>query len=132
MSKKRKHENYVKNICKNYKHGDIVFIFIISSKINRAWITLEVTERDIKNGIDVEFPGLYLFSGFWYGDNALDHNSYGKVIPLSGTEKVFGNFKHYKNKNLTYNEWDNITTKVFEENHNFIVVREQENIDCQL
>lgn len=46
----------------------------------RRGVVLRVTLKDIKtSSIQVRRPGLYVFSGYWYGKNPLDHRSFGKI-----------------------------------------------------
>ena len=114
MSRKRKYSNYINNICIHYNHGDITFELRDKSLTYYPWVIITVHQHHLDDGLDVEFPGLYKFSGFWYGDNALEPRSYGKVLPLSGNEKIYDNFINYKTKNLTFYEWDEIMTYAFE------------------
>lgn len=58
---------------------------------NRLWIVLEVTSKDIKQGVQVDKPGLYAFGGLWNGSRPHRHRSYGKVIPLNDKMKVVRN-----------------------------------------
>ena len=62
----------------------------------RKWVILSVTSWDIEYGsTDADEPGFYAFGGMWYGDNALSIRSYGKILPLDGTEKVIGAVTDY-------------------------------------
>lgn len=45
----------------------------------RKGVVLLVSQKDINNGTNVRKPGLYIFSGYWYGTNPLSHKSYGKI-----------------------------------------------------
>lgn len=65
--------------------GDIIEI----EDYKRKWIALFVTKWDIEFGrIDAKRPGLHAFGGMWHGDNPLSIHSFGKILPLDGTEKV--------------------------------------------
>lgn len=50
----------------------------------RFWIILDVTKEQIERGTNAEKPGLYAFSGMWYGDDPLNIGSFGKILPLNG------------------------------------------------
>jgi hypothetical protein len=57
-------------------HGQLVSL----PGYSRKGIVLRVTLKDIKtSNVQVRRPGLYVFSGYWYGTNPLDFNSYGKI-----------------------------------------------------
>lgn len=66
------------------KTGDLISI----QGYTRKGVALYVSKTDIKNGINVYRPGLYVFSGYWYGTNPLSHRSYGKIHGQTG--KVIG------------------------------------------
>lgn len=60
---------------------------------NRIWVVLEVTEKYFDEWhIDVPEPGLYAFGGMWYGDDPLDIENFGKVLPLSNKFSIIDNF----------------------------------------
>lgn len=57
-------------------HGQIVSL----PGFTRRGIVLRVTLKDIKTtGVQVLRPGLYVFSGYWYGEDPLDYKCYGKI-----------------------------------------------------
>lgn len=59
----------------------------------RKWVVLDVSQDDIDNReVDVAVPGVYIFTGMWYGDDALTFDSMGKVSGLGNTvgAKVVG------------------------------------------
>lgn len=62
------------------RHGDLVSI----PGYARKGVALEVTRRDIAHGTNVLRPGLYIFSGYWYGNKPLDIASYGKIHGQAG------------------------------------------------
>lgn len=46
---------------------------------SRKGVALRVSWADIKKGINARRPGVYIFSGYWYGTNPLSIASYGKI-----------------------------------------------------
>lgn len=71
----------------------------------RAWVVLFVTDADINSGPTLkracaEHPGLYAFGGMWHGKRKLHRRSYGKILPLDGTEKVIGHVRDYSAADL--------------------------------
>jgi len=56
--------------------------FTDDSGIYRRVVVLPVTKKDIKRGINAEFPGLYGFRGLWYSGNGTKIKSYGKIYEL--------------------------------------------------
>lgn len=58
----------------------------------RYAIILEVTEKDINNGINADDVGLYLFRGQWYGEDRLDINSYGKIEGKYTNQEIISNY----------------------------------------
>lgn len=48
----------------------------------RCWVVLQVTEKDVKRGINADVPGRYAFAGMWYGRNPAKIRSYGKIRSL--------------------------------------------------
>jgi hypothetical protein len=60
----------------------------------RRGVILQVTQADILKGIDVKTPGLYLFSGMWYGKDPNNHMSFGKIQTPFG--RVIGNLRGTK------------------------------------
>lgn len=57
-------------------------------------VALIVTKKDIKNGINASNPGLYLFRGYWYGKDPLNHASYGKIEGKIG--RVVGRMRNHQ------------------------------------
>jgi hypothetical protein len=67
----------------------------------RLGIVLEVTENDIKKGINADTHGLYVFSGMWYGRDKFKIKSFGKIHDLDEIEFIVHDSCHYvKNKIL--------------------------------
>lgn len=60
----------------------------------RKGVVLRVTQQDINNGTNVRKPGLYIFSGYWYGKDPLAHSSYGKIHGQVG--KVIGTVRNHQ------------------------------------
>ena len=58
---------------------------------NRLWVTLLVNHNDIRNGMNVKQPGIYLFGGMWYGRDPNNKASFGKIISARGV--VVGNVR---------------------------------------
>lgn len=57
-------------------HGQLVSL----PDYSRKGVVLRVTLKDIKTtGVQVLRPGLYVFSGYWYGTDPLDFRCYGKI-----------------------------------------------------
>lgn len=57
-------------------HGQLVSL----PGYNRKGVVLRVTLKGIKTtNVQVMRPGLYVFSGYWYGTDPLNFNSYGKI-----------------------------------------------------
>jgi hypothetical protein len=57
-------------------HGQLVSL----PGYSRKGVVLRVTKKDMKTtGVQVMRPGLYVFSGYWYGTDPLDFRSYGKI-----------------------------------------------------
>lgn len=77
-------------------HGQLV----LSHDYNRKGVVLRVTLKDIKTtGVQVLRPGLYVFSGYWYGTDPLDFRSYGKILGKRG--KALGRVTdHHQAKKL--------------------------------
>jgi hypothetical protein len=46
-----------------------------------------VTAQDLRRGLNVNTPGLHLFGGYWYAQEAqggpLRHEAYGKVLEVT-------------------------------------------------
>lgn len=84
---KRKRKN-LQNKTKEEVIGGILFKpgQLYQTKDNRTIIILEVTNKDLKRGINADRPGLYGFRGFWYGHDRFKIKSYGKIYELTGTE----------------------------------------------
>jgi hypothetical protein len=57
----------------------------------RRLVVLKVTKRGIKRGMNARRPGLYMFTGMWYGKNPNDHKSFGKILTPYG--RVVGNVR---------------------------------------
>lgn len=57
--------------------------FRLPGTLPRLWVGLRVTQADIDRGYFAGKPGLYLFSGMWYGDDPTDKRSFGKMVPLA-------------------------------------------------
>lgn len=68
------------------KHGDLVAL----RGQRRRWVALQVSAADLRRGIDVARPGLYLFTGYWYGGQPLSHRSYGKVVEVLPGARAVG------------------------------------------
>lgn len=70
------------------KHGDLIILNKFVNKYGyhrrRKAVVLQVTQKDIDNGIDAIKPGLYAFHGFWYGKDPLSVASYGKIAEPVG------------------------------------------------
>lgn len=64
-----------------------------TSKWRKHYIALPVTKRDMRR-VDVPEPGMYLFSGFWYGRSGRPdfktHRGYGKVGHTHAGCRVIG------------------------------------------
>lgn len=75
------------------KNGDLVSV--IRTRFGRRYqilcVALKVTAEDIRLGTNVRLPGLYLFRGYWYGTDPLNHHSYGKIEGQYG--KVVGRLR---------------------------------------
>lgn len=55
----------------------------------RLWVRLSLTQAQIDHPSSLlDTPGDYLFTGMWYGDDPLDPDSYGKVVPVTGAIPV--------------------------------------------
>ena len=66
------------------KHGDIVLVG------GRKGVALNVSLSDITRGVpskrvQVSKPGTYVFAGYWYGQDPLNHANYGKILGDAGT-----------------------------------------------
>lgn len=61
---------------------------IVLPKHLRFWVVLDVSQKDIDKGLDVEKPGLYAFAGMWHGTDPADAGSFGKVLPIDGGHVV--------------------------------------------
>ncbi|MBI6883159.1 hypothetical protein [Pseudomonas putida] len=60
----------------------------------RKGIALRVTAKDIKTtGVQVRRPGVYIFSGYWYGEDPKDFRSYGKIHHMKGFGRYIGSIK---------------------------------------
>lgn len=80
------------------KHGDIVKVF----GDTRLWIALNITEQDLKSGVNADEVGLHLFSGFWYSKDShlfkknIHHKMlgcYGKIRKVNHKCRVVGHAK---------------------------------------
>jgi len=61
---------------------------------DRFWVVLDITQEDIDTtDINADKPGLYAFGSMCHGDNRYDHDSYGKILPITGDEKIMGGVK---------------------------------------
>ncbi len=68
------------------KTGDVI------QHQGRLKIVLPVSQKDLDEGINADTTGLHCFYGLWYGEDRLDHNSYGKIESLPETDYlVIGN-----------------------------------------
>ena len=106
-NRKRARFNY-ERITQRFSPGDIII-----DHTGGRLVVLEVREREWRlNGINCEFPGLYGFYGFWYGENALDHRSYGKIQQLDERDRIIGTFNSLKNNNLTTEEFYQLINSV--------------------
>ncbi len=77
--------------------GDVIEI----EGYRRKWVVLYITKWDIEyTSVNTTETGLHAFGGMWYGDNALSRHSYGKILPIDGTEKVIGKASKYLLKTL--------------------------------
>lgn len=75
---------------KHLRRGDLVKV----PGSYRFYVALPVTKHDIARGVDVDSPGLHLFSGYWYKGGPLRHQAYGKVLPAQG--RIVGRIQtHY-------------------------------------
>jgi hypothetical protein len=76
------------------KHGDIV------SVNGRYCIALLVSKRLCSRAtraldrVQVSKPGVYLFSGYWYGKDPLDVKSFGKICGKQG--RVVGRVRSHE------------------------------------
>jgi hypothetical protein len=61
-------------------------------------VALHVDRRAIQRGINVNRPGLYLFRGYWYGDDPFDFNCYGKIEGETG--RVCGRLRSHRQARL--------------------------------
>ncbi len=69
----------------------------------RHWVALPVTQEqlDAEFPLNAEKPGLHVFSGFWYGTNARNPKSYGKIRELPDElYKITGNLNDFTKKQL--------------------------------
>lgn len=77
------------------RSGDLIIIKKFVNKNGfreeRKAVVLEVSKKDIDNGLNVLKPGLYAFHGMWYGKDPLDHRSYGKIAEACG--RIVGNVR---------------------------------------
>lgn len=80
------------------KHGDLVSVreryWRPGCKRASLCVALNVTADDIRAGVQVDRPGLYLFRGYWYGNSPLSHRSYGKIEGQRG--KVVGHMRSHQ------------------------------------
>lgn len=76
------------------KHGDLVILKNVGRPGARRAVALRVTSADLRKGLDVRRPGLYLFRGYWYGTDPLAHSSYGKLEGQVG--KVVGRLRSHR------------------------------------
>lgn len=80
------------------KHGDIVTfserIGLNPSRRKRVLgVALYVSLLKIRSGINVCKPGVYVFRGYWYGNNPKHAASYGKIEGRVGT--VIGTVRNH-------------------------------------
>lgn len=77
-------------------HGQLVAL----PGFNRKGVALKISMKDIQEGrVQVPHPGVWVFSGYWYGKDPLDVKSYGKVHGQQG--KVVGRIRsHWHAKRL--------------------------------
>lgn len=58
-------------------------------RFGRLWVRLTLSQAQVDQPSSLlSRPGDYLFTGMWYGDDPLDPDSYGKVVPLGGAVPV--------------------------------------------
>lgn len=60
----------------------------------RRAVVLPVSKRDVLRGINADKPGLYMFSGMWYGKDPHNDYSFGKIQKPYG--RVVGNLRGVK------------------------------------
>ena len=61
---------------------------------DRFWVVLDITQEDIDaTDLNADKPGLYAFGGMQYGNNRYDHDSYGKILPITDEDKLMGDIK---------------------------------------
>lgn len=65
----------------------------IPGKRRRA-VVLHVSTRKMLTGVNVSKPGLYMFSGMWYGKDPHNDYSFGKIQKPYG--RVVGNLRGVK------------------------------------
>ena len=59
------------------------------NRSTRLWIRLTLTQAQVERPTSLlRLPGDYLFTGMWYGDDPLNPDSYGKVVPVAGALPV--------------------------------------------
>lgn len=85
---------------KNLKSG-MILKTISEKNINKYWVILNVNIKDIKNGIDAEYPGLYAFTDI-IGDDPLNISSYNKMISTDNQtfELICNDIKKYNLKKI--------------------------------
>ncbi|UTC29218.1 hypothetical protein BAMBUS_01360 [Brevundimonas phage vB_BpoS-Bambus] len=56
---------------------------------DRLWVRLTLSKADVERPTSlIRLPGDYLFTGLWYGDDPLNPDCYGKVVPVQNAFPV--------------------------------------------
>jgi hypothetical protein len=69
---------YASYRTKPLQHGDLIAV----EGSHRYWVVLNISKKDLQNGINAPSPGLYGFGGMWYGRKVFHYKSYGKIQSL--------------------------------------------------
>lgn len=78
-------------ITESNSEGDVIF----TSRTDRHWVLLNVTQDDLEKGLFADRVGLHAFGGMWYGDDPMAIKSYGKLLAIGDGVKVVGTVHDY-------------------------------------